>query len=74
MAKSGEWWEVDFGREVAIDEVRIYNLNDSPTNESRLKNYTLEISDAKVAAQGKNYPRTLELAASFKEFSTQAFR
>ncbi len=74
MAKSGEWWEVDFGREVAIDEVRIYNRNDSPTTESRLKNYTLEISDAKGSAQEKNHPRTVELAACFKEFSTQAFR
>jgi hypothetical protein len=74
MAESGEWWEVDFGREVAIDEIRIYNRNDSPTTESRLKNYTLEILDAKGAPQGRNDPRTAELAACFKEFSTQAFR
>lgn len=74
MAESGEWWEVNLGREVAIDEVRIYNRNDSPTTESRFKNYTLQISDAKGAPQGKNYPRTAELAACFKEFSAQAFR
>jgi len=74
MANSGEWWEVDLGREVLIDEVRIYNRNDSPTIESRLKDYTLEIIDAKGEPQGETYPRTAELAACFKEFSTQAFR
>ena len=52
MAESGEWWEVDLGREVLIDEVRIYNRNDSPTTESRLKNYILEILDSKGNPQG----------------------
>ncbi|MGI9243306.1 MAG: DUF1592 domain-containing protein, partial [Verrucomicrobiales bacterium] len=74
MAESGEWWQVDLGREASIDEVRIYNRNDSPTTESRLKNYTLEILDANGETQGENYPRTEQLTASLREFSTQAFR
>lgn len=74
MAESGEWWEVDLGREISIDEVRIYNRNDSLTNASRLNNYTLELVDAKGKPQGDNYPKTEELSACFQEFSTQAFR
>ena len=74
MAESGEWWEVDLGREVLIDEVRIYNRNDSPTTESRLKNYILEILDSKGNPQGENYPRTTELVDCFQKFLTQAFR
>ena len=74
MAESGEWWEVDLGREVSINEVRIYNRNDSPTTESRLKNYILEILDSKGNPQGENYPRTTELVDCFQKFLTQAFR
>ena len=74
-ATPGEWWELDLGRDVKIDEILIYNRNDSPAIEARLQDYQVEILD------GDNNPRTWktdptdeELAAGFRAFSTAAFR
>lgn len=74
VAVPGEWWEIDLGREVEIDEIRIYNRNDNPNVESRLKNYTVVILNEAGEPQGKGHPSTEELAACFREFTTAAFR
>lgn len=73
-AEPGEWWQIDFGREVKIDEVRIYNRNDSPGIESRLKNHTVEIFNDTGVILKENFPTDVELATGLKAFVNAAFR
>ena len=73
-AQPGEWWQVDLGRDVEIDQIRIHNRNDSPAMEARLKNHTVEVLDANGNVLWSNALPPAELAAGFREFSTAAFR
>jgi len=43
---SNPWWELDLGKEVAIESIVIYNRTDSDLG-SRLSGYTLKILDAR---------------------------
>ena len=70
----GEWWEVDLGHHAKIDEILIYNRNDSPQIAARLQDYTVQILDANNNRVWKNDPTAEELAAGFRKFSTAAFR
>jgi putative heme-binding domain-containing protein len=71
------WWELDLGREYAIDNIVIYNRDDGNLG-TRLKGYTLKVLDAdrKVAFEKADNP-TPEPTASLtisRESPRQALR
>lgn len=75
-AKPGEWWQVDLGSEVEIDEIVLHNRNDSSTVVNRLKNYWIEIYDAEgqlVWGVNNEIPRD-RLKRGLHDFATEAFR
>ncbi|MFT5130221.1 MAG: hypothetical protein ACI8W8_003850 [Rhodothermales bacterium] len=73
-ASPGEWWEVDLGQDCKIDEIVIFNRNDSDSVKGRLKNYRVEILDANGAMQWQNRLSAKQLADRLPTFATAAFR
>lgn len=76
IARPGEWWQVDLGREMPIEEVMLHNRNDSPSVASRLNHYWIEIYDARgeLVWGGNNGILRDRLKQGLHDFTTEAFR
>ena len=73
-AQPGEWWELDFGHDVTIDEIQIFNRNDSPNIEARLQNYSVTVTDSNDQIVWDNNFTPGDLSGGLADFCTAAFR